>query len=88
MPPKQQEEVNLGQRMYKTKNKHVNKTNRTSSDVSFTAAWCNRMGTKQYSCHSTAPGDKQINEYIVFYPPPTDSVQNIVVSSNFRNRFW
>ena len=38
-------------------------TNSTSPDVTFEGAWCNRLVAKQEDFHSTAPADKEINEY-------------------------
>ena len=37
--------------------------NITSTDVTFEGAWCNKVVAKQEDSHSTAPTDKQINEY-------------------------
>ena len=54
----------------KTKNKHPKMTNSTRTDVTFTGAWCDRMGAKHYSCHSTAPADKQLNSASNLSPPP------------------
>ena len=34
-------------------------TNSTSTGATFGGAWCNRIITEQYGCHSTIPIDKQ-----------------------------
>ena len=43
-------------------------TNNTSTDVTFGNAWCNRVVAMQGVSHSTAPADKQINEYTSNHP--------------------
>ena len=51
--------------------------NSTSTDVTFTGAWCNRIVAKHKSCHSTAPEDKQINKYMVYSTSPQIHTKNI-----------
>ena len=43
--------------------KSVKRTNSTSTDAIFTGAWRKRTATLQPGCYSTAPADKQINNY-------------------------
>ena len=43
-------------------------TNRTSTKVIFTGAWCNQMVAKQQDCHYTAPADNQINKDMIHTP--------------------
>ena len=38
-------------------------TNSTSTDVTFGGTWGNRVVAKQEDSHSTAPADKQLNQY-------------------------
>ena len=40
-------------------------TNNTSTDVTFTGTWCNRMVAKYKGGHSTDLADKPINAYMV-----------------------
>ena len=53
----------------------------TRNDDTFRAAWCMRIVANKKNSYSSAPADKQINDYIFYSQPPLSQVNNKILIS-------